>query len=119
MQRTAPAAPHWAGTYQAVLPCQDCPGTAIRVQLRPNMTAAVLERRLGTPTEQGAAPTYQGPLRFEQSAQASWVILAPPQQPAPAYRFLIGEGWIELRDRATGEPLSAGPQYRLLRTNLL
>lgn len=108
----------WAGSYQAVLPCQGCPGTAIRVQLRSDMTATVMERRLGTPANEGAAETYHGPFTFGQGAQANLISLAKPHEQVPAYRFFVSEGWIELRDRATGAPLSAGTQHRLRRTNL-
>lgn len=115
---TAQHALDWAGTYQGILPCQGCPGTAIRVQLRPDMTAAVRERRLGTPAEQDTGPTYQGPLRFGQGNQTSLISLGNPQEQVPAYRFFVGEGWIELRDRTTGAPLDSGTQYRLRRTSL-
>lgn len=110
--------PEWAGTYQAVLPCHHCPGTAIRVQLRPDMTATVRERRLGTPTEEGAAQTYQGPFRWSQRAQESLITLGQPQDRVPAYQFAISASGLELRERTTGAPLSPSAMYRLRKTSL-
>jgi hypothetical protein len=108
----------WAGTYQAVLPCQDCPGTAISVQLRPDMTATVRERRLGTPADQGTPQTYQGPFSFGEAPNANLISLTPVNEQVPAYRFFVSEGWIELRERATGAPLSQNSLYRLRQINL-
>lgn len=108
----------WAGTYQAVLPCEGSPGTAISVQLRPDMTATVRERRLGTSTDQGAPQTYHGPFTFGTDAQAQLISLGDPQQPVPSYRFWVSDGWIELRERTTGAPISQSSLYRLRQTSL-
>lgn len=115
---TAQNALDWAGTYQTVLPCYGCAGTAISVQLRSDMTAIVRERRLGTPGEQGVAFTYRGPFRFGQGENANLITLGESHERVPAYRFFVSEGWIELRERSTGAKLSESAMYRLRQTNL-
>lgn len=106
----------WAGTYQAILPCNGCPGIAMSVQLRADQTAVVRERRLGGDAEPTPAQTYRGPFRFDPPA-GSMVTLGQEAEP-PAYRFFVAEGWIELRDRHTGAALTSTPAYRLRKTSL-
>lgn len=107
----------WAGTYQAVLPCSNCPGIAISVQLRQDKTAAVRERRMGGDLDQAVAPTYTGAFRFDPPG-GSIITLSTPTSPTPAYKFFVSEGWIEMRERATGAPLSPQAMYRLRKTNM-
>ena len=107
----------WAGTYQAVLPCNGCPGTAISVQLRPDRTAIVRERGLGTHAGQSAR-TYSGAFRFDPPG-GSLITLSKHAQESPAYRFFVAERWIELRDRSTGAALSQSAAYRLRKTSEL
>jgi len=106
----------WAGTYQAILPCNGCPGIAMSVQLRADQTAVVRERRLGGEAEPTPAETYQGPFHFDPPA-SSMVTLVKNAE-SPAYRFFVSEGWIELRDRHTGAALTSTPAYRLRKTSL-
>lgn len=113
----APQALDWVGTYQAVLPCADCPGIAISVQLRTPHSAVVRERRLGSDIDQQTAQTYAGPVHWE--AQPEGLITLQQEAAAPAYRFLVADGWIELRDRATGAPLPQNTLYRLRKTSTL
>lgn len=107
----------WNGTYQAVLPCTGCSGIAISVQLRKDKTAVVRERRLGGNLDNAVAPTYTGPFHFDPPG-GSMVTLSKSANEAPAYRFFVSEGWIEMRERATGAPLSPGNIYRLNKTSL-
>lgn len=118
----------WDGTYQAVLPCKQCTGTgtgtgtgtatAMSVQLRQDYTAVVRERPLGSSrSEPATATTYSGTFRFDPKG-GSLITLSAPAAGNPAYRFFVGEGWIELRDRTTGAALSPSPQqYRLRKTS--
>lgn len=106
----------WAGTYQAILPCNDCPGIAMSVQLRADQTAVVRERRLGGNAEPTPAQTYQGPFRFDPPAGS--VVMLGHDAASPAYRFFVAEGWIELRDRHSGAALSSPLAYRLRKTSL-
>lgn len=106
----------WAGTYQAILPCNDCPGIAMSVQLRADHTAVVRERRLGGNAEPTPAQTYQGPFRFDPPAGS--VVMLGHDAASPAYRFFVAEGWIELRDRHSGAALSSPLAYRLRKTSL-
>lgn len=105
----------WAGTYQAVLPCEGCPGIAISVQLRENHTAVVRERRLGSDIEKASPEAYNGPFRFH--AQGSSLITLSPPSAEPAYRFFVSEGWIEMRERTTGAPLPQQALFRLRKTS--
>lgn len=105
----------WAGTYQAVLPCQGCSSTAISVQLRDNHTAVVRERRLGSDLEKEAAPSYAGPFRFDPPG-GSLITLKQGEESA-AYRFFVAEGWIEMRERATGAALPQSTLFRLRKTS--
>ena len=107
----------WAGTYQAVLPCNGCPGIAISVQLRQDKTAVVRERRMGGDLEHTLSPTYTGAFRFDPPG-GSLITLSKNEMEAPAYKFFVSEGWIEMRARATGAPLSPQNMYRLRKTNL-
>lgn len=106
----------WIGTYQAVLPCNDCPGIAMSVQLRENKTAVVRERRLGSDIEKAPDQTYNGAFRFD-SAHSSLVTLSASATEPPAYRFWVSEGWIELRERSTGNALPQSSIYRLRKTS--
>jgi uncharacterized lipoprotein NlpE involved in copper resistance len=105
----------WAGTYQAVLPCDGCSGIAISVQLRENRTAVVRERRMGGDIEKAAPQTYSGPFHFD-GAKASTITLANTNE-AASYRFFVAEGWIEMRANDTGAPLAQSALYRLRKTS--
>lgn len=105
----------WAGTYQAVLPCQGCPSTAISVQLRDDHTAVVRERHLGSDIEKETAPSYSGPFRFDPPG-GSLITLKQGDESA-AYRFFVAEGWIEMRERASGAALPQSTLFRLRKTS--
>lgn len=107
----------WSGTYQAVLPCNGCPGIALSVQLRGDQTALVRQRRLGSDIEVAPAQTYNGPFRFEPPG-GRLITLSNSAQESPAYRFLVAEGWIEMRERHTGAALQPTTMYRLRKTSL-
>lgn len=106
----------WAGTYQAILPCNGCAGVAISVQLRSNKTALVRERRLGEPHQGSITPTFQGNFRFS-TENPSLIALIDPGYTLPAYHFFVGENWIEMRDRRTGAALTHTTTYRLQKTS--
>lgn len=105
----------WPGTYQAILPCNDCPGVAISVQLRSNQTATVRERKLGNAPEQEVVTTYQGPFRFDAPG-GSLITLGQPQA-STAYRFFVSEGWLEMRARDSGAPVPQNTLFRLRKTS--
>ena len=106
----------WSGTYQAVLPCNACPGIAMSVQLREDHTAVVRERKLGSDIEKAPAQTYNGAFYFD-SPHGSLISLSTSAQEAPAYKFWVSEGWIELRERSTGNALPQSSMYRLRKTS--
>lgn len=107
----------WAGTYQAVLPCNGCAGIAMRVQLRSDQTAVVHERRMGGSLDHAPAPTYTGPFRFDPPGSSA-ITLRHSAQAAPVYQFLVGEGWIEIRERSTATAQLPHATYRLLKTSV-
>lgn len=105
----------WAGTYQAVLPCSNCPGIAVSVQLRPNKTASVRERRVGS--DAAATTTYSGNFRFDPP-NGSLITLRQSATEPVAYRFFVGENWIEMRDHRNGNALQPASLYQLKKTSI-
>lgn len=109
---------NWQGTYQTVLPCNGCPGIAISVQLLGPQTAVVRERRLGSEADPAVpSQTYSGPFHFDPPGGP--LITLGQGQEAPAYRFWVANGWIEMRERATGAPLPQSALFRLRKTSHL
>ena len=106
----------WAGTYQAILPCNGCRGVAISVQLRADHTAVVRERRIGEPHDGTITPSFRGSFHFSRS-HPGLIALTEAGISLPAYHFWVSEGWIELRDRRTGQRLGASDAYRLPKTS--
>lgn len=107
---------NWQGTYQAVLPCNGCPGIAISVQLRDPHTAVVRERRLGSEADPAVpSQAYAGPFHFDPPGGP--LITLGQGEEAPAYRFWVTEGWMEMRERATGAPLPQSALFRLRKTS--
>ena len=106
-----------AGTYQAVLPCHNCPGIAIIVQLRADQTASVRERRFGGDGPASATTTYTGPFKFDPPG-GSMISLRQGSQAPIAYRFMVGDDWIEMRERNSSAPLSGQATYRLKKTSM-
>lgn len=106
----------WPGTYQGVLPCKGCPGIAMAVQLRPDKTASIRERYLNQPATVAPMSTYQGAFYFEPD-QPGIITLGPGPGLPVAAKFMLGEGWLDLRDRSSGAPLTADDSYRLRKTD--
>ena len=116
-QTATPAEPTWAGTYQALLPCSDCPGIAISVQLRPDQTAVVRARQLASATMPPKGATHTSPFSFD-AANPQLIRLQRSTQAPIAYRFLLGDDWLEVRHRSTGAALEPRTNYRLRKTSL-
>lgn len=106
----------WVGTYQAIFPCNGCRGVAISVQLRADHTAVVRERRVGEPHDGTITPSFVGSFHFS-SSHPNLIALTEPGISLPAYHFWVSEGWIELRDRRTGQRLSANDTFRMPKTS--
>ena len=86
------------------------------VQLREDHTAVVRERKLGSDIEKAPDQTYKGAFYFD-SPHGSLITLSTSAQEAPAYKFWVSEGWIELRERSTGNALPQSSLYRLRKTS--
>ncbi|WP_284336144.1 copper resistance protein NlpE N-terminal domain-containing protein [Comamonas sp. NoAH] len=114
---SAETALDWPGTYQALLPCHDCAGIAISVQLRADRTAVVRERRVGGNLDKAVEPSYTGPFSFDP-AGGSMISLRRTAHAPIAYRFFVAEDWIEMRESSTGASLSPHNMYRLRKTSL-
>lgn len=108
----------WHGTYQALLPCDGCDGggIAISVQLRDDKTAVVRERRVGGDLSRTVVPSYTGPFSFDPVGGSLISLRRSAQEPV-AYKFFVAEGWIEMRERATGAALKPSHMYRLRKTS--
>ncbi|MBN8507745.1 MAG: copper resistance protein NlpE N-terminal domain-containing protein [Burkholderiales bacterium] len=97
----------WAGTYEGVTPCADCPGIRLRLTLhadgRYELSTQYLDR-------QPAAQTVQG--RFAWNAAGNTVTL----DAAGANRqFRVGEGRLLLLDRDGSVPSWSAPGRVLTR----
>ena len=106
----------WVGHYKTVMPCLDCKGVVLSVSLRADKTAVVSESRIEETSTTAAQTTYSGPFFFG-SLNPHLILLSSASNSAPRYQFFIGENWIELRNRATGRPLSHDNSSRLPKIN--
>jgi uncharacterized lipoprotein NlpE involved in copper resistance len=102
----APAAPDpahssrnaldWAGTYEGVTPCADCPGIRTRLTLRPDggfdLSTQYLDR-------QPAPQTVRG--HFRWNAAGNTITL---DGPGGGQQFRVGEGRLLQLDRDGGVP---------------
>lgn len=114
---TAPTPAGWSGSYQSIMPCSNCNGIAMSVQLREDMTVMVRTRYLhadGTPAK---VHSQSWPFRFDPPGSNMITVGTPDTHMPAAYRFLLGEGWIELRHHQTGAAGFPRSQYRLRKTS--
>ena len=104
----------WAGTSQGLLPCDDCPGIAMAVQLRADKSVTIREREVGGPMR----TTLKGFMHFDPD-HPDIVVMTDPLLPPAVRRFRVGDGWIELREPDTGASLDIDPNmYRLRKSSL-
>ena len=95
----------WAGTYEGVTPCADCPGIRMRLTLqrdgRFELTTQYLDRQVAPQTVRGA---------FGWNAEGSAVTL---EGEGAGRQFRVGEGRLLLLDR-DGAPPSWNTPNRVL-----
>ena len=95
----------WAGTYEGVTPCADCPGIRMRLTLqrdgRFELTTQYLDRQVARQTVRGA---------FTWNAEGSTVTL---EGDGTGRQFRVGEGRLLLLDR-DGAPPSWNTPNRVL-----
>lgn len=95
----------WAGTYEGVTPCADCPGIRLRLTLHADGRYELQRQYL----EREAAPqTVQG--RFAWSTDGSTVILDAAGQ---GQQFRVGEGRLLQLNRDGSAPPWSAPQHVL------
>jgi len=95
----------WAGTYEGVLPCADCPGTKTKPVLQADgqfaLTTQFLERQVTPPTSRG---------RFGWNGAGSNITL---DAAGAGQQFRVGEGRLLQLDRDGSAPPWNMP-YRVL-----
>ena len=96
----------WAGSYEGVTPCADCPGIELRLTLmaddRYELTTRYLERQVMPETVQG---------RFRWSADGGSIAL---DEAGYGQRFRVGEGRL-LQLNQDGSAPSWNAPYRVLK----
>lgn len=78
----------WAGTYEGVLPCADCPGITVRLVLREDGSYAVTRRYIGRSVDQSIE---RGTFTWLPGGNAIKL-----ESKAGAIRFAVGEGRLAL-----------------------
>jgi hypothetical protein len=95
---TSRNAPDWAGVYEGILPCADCPGIWTRIELAPGQTYVMSMRYL----DREAAPrTSRG--TFKWDAEGRNIELQGSQ--GGSWRFQVREDSLALLDRQ-GQPIT-------------
>ena len=89
-RHTAEIALDWSGTYGGVFPCADCEEIQVQLELLPNKTYKLMQEYVTN------RPSNRV---FETNADNSV--------------YFVGEGYIEARDRQTGQPMSTKLNYKL------
>jgi heat shock protein HslJ len=96
----------WAGVYEGILPCADCPGMKTRLTLDRDGSYELSTRHLERPDE---ARAVRG--RFAWNAGGNSITL---DAPGDGRRFAVGEGRLSLLDR-DGTPGTATAPNRVLK----
>jgi heat shock protein HslJ/uncharacterized lipoprotein NlpE involved in copper resistance len=97
----------WAGTYEGVTPCADCPGIRMQLSLQPDGRFALSTQYLD---RQVAPQTVLGP--FVWNAAGDTVTL---EGDGGGRQFRVGEGRLLLLDRDGGVPSWGAPDRVLTR----
>ena len=97
----------WAGTYEGVTPCADCPGIRMRLSLQPDGRFALSTQYLD---RQVAPQTVLGP--FSWNLTGDTVTL---EGDGGGRQFRVGEGRLLLLDRDGGVPSWSAPNRVLTR----
>ena len=95
----------WAGTYEGITPCADCPGIRMQLTLQPDgryeLSTQYLDRQVAPRTVHG---------RFSWDAGGSTITLDAAGQ---GQQFRVGEGRLLQLDRDGSAPAWSTP-YRVL-----
>lgn len=105
---TAEIALDWSGVYGGVFPCADCEGIQMQLELLPNKTYK-LRREYMTNRPGDKVFETSGKFEFKQTNPSLIVLDDKPDNSV----YFVGEGYIEARDRQTGQPMSTKLNYKL------
>ena len=104
----------WAGVYEGVTPCADCPGIAVKLELNKNGTyhyhTYYMERKADTIHQEGT---------FQWKASGSEIILLNNGQPDSSAQYRVKEGALEKLDME-GKKIEGNlaPNYVLKQTSV-
>lgn len=104
---TAETSLDWAGKYKGVLPCADCEGIEMQLELKSDKTYELTEEYLG----KGKGNEFKTKGAFSFDAKNPSVITL--DQAADKRKFFIGENFAEVRDIETGEAIETQLNYKL------
>lgn len=104
---TAETSLDWAGKYKGVLPCADCEGIEMELELKSDKTYELTEEYLG----KGKGNKFKTKGAFSFDAKNPSVITL--DQAADKRKFFIGENFAEVRDIETGEAIETQLNYKL------
>lgn len=104
---TAETSLDWAGKYKGVLPCADCEGIEMELELKSDKTYELTEEYLG----KGKGNEFKTKGAFSFDTKNPSVITL--DQAADKRKFFIGENFAEVRDIETGEAIETQLNYKL------
>lgn len=104
---TAETSLDWAGKYKGVLPCADCEGIEMELELKSDKTYELTEEYLG----KGKGNEFKTKGAFSFDAKNPSVITL--DQAADKRKLFIGENFAEVRDIETGEAIETQLNYKL------
>lgn len=107
---TAEISLDWSGVYEGTLPCADCVGINTKLELFQDKTYRLAELYLTNRPGQKLFE-YSGKFEFDKTNPALIRLDSTPDNRL----FFIGEGYLEVRDRETGQPLDSKLNYKLMK----
>lgn len=109
-RHTAEIALDWSGTYGGVFPCADCEEIQVQLELLPNKTYKLMQEYVTNRPSNRVFET-NGKFEFDQNNPS----LIRLDDKADNSVYFVGEGYIEARDRQTGQPMSTRLNYKLIK----
>ena len=105
---TADIALDWQGTYEGTFPCADCEAIQVQLELLPNKTYKLKQEYV---TNRPGNRVFEtgGKFEFDKSNPS----LIRLDEKADNSVYFVGEGYVEARDRQTGQPMSTKLNYKL------
>lgn len=98
----------WNGIYGGIFPCADCEGINTQLVLNRDYTYELEEKYL-----KNGVIVYSGKSHGTFSFDKTNTSLIRLDANADHRVFFVGEGYVQQRDKQTGQPLSENLPYRL------